>query len=574
MGTDDKWIVKSADSIHGPYPFDHVVESIFKGDIHLLDEIKGPYERWSAIKDNPLFAAAIEKLKATTYSGSENTVTQTVDLQTKTQELTKTHTLTHNQTQEISQTPSLNEDSRQPVGSPQSPPSPPEQPQHHYPIPTPHSGGSRTFGVFVMSFMMLAFAAGTFFVYESRKKIPNLEREQSAEKLADRARELAATADYGEALNHYILAYNHASEDPHIILEMAPLSVQFDGQFSHVEILIENLLARDYRKDVRKRGKNIIGLTHSYRGRYQDAVKAYKEAIEVDDNYFPAEYNLAYAYLKLGKPKLAVKRLKKGLDRFGDKPVAQYLYVRSLLELGIAEDSQDHLDEALSSAQQFEQKFSNLKQEMLFLKSLIKKTQGVDVKDLEVSVRNFLRVDADLTSLHVHSPHLDFQSLSWLEFSSQCHDLAQSLKGMLGKLNEGFCLLKSNQVLDAKKIFENLLVEHNKDGSLQSLHASTLLRLGEASQAKNVLGFIQQIDDKTPVVETVLRGCLQDKNLSCAQAIFKGPHGRHISLLYSHWGHAELMSQKNKSESMRSVELGLEVSPDFAPLRRLKRTLK
>ena len=103
--TEKKWLVKSSDTIQGPLEFDVVVENIFTGDIHLLDEIKGPFERWRPIKDHSLFAAAIEKLKATTYQQRENTVTEAIDLGTKTHEITQSKTLTLTQNKEETLTP-------------------------------------------------------------------------------------------------------------------------------------------------------------------------------------------------------------------------------------------------------------------------------------------------------------------------------------------------------------------------------------------------------------------------------------------------------------------------------------
>ena len=86
---------------------------------------------------------------------------------------------------------------------------------------------------------------------------------------------------------------------------------------------------------------------------------------------------------------------------------------------------------------------------------------------------------------------------------------------------------------------------NNDDGILQALYSSTLLSLKDVSQAKNALGFINQINQKQPVVETILRGCLKAEDLACGEAIFRGRHAKHISLLYSHWGNAEVKKLTN-----------------------------
>ncbi len=577
MDSDKKWLVKSSDLITGPFEFNQVVDNIFSGDVHLLDEIKGPFERWRVIKDDSLFAAAIERLKATTYSKREQTVTGTLDIGTKTHELTKTHTLTTGDEQ--SQTPPVNEQAPKPwphqkneektmvqgrsVKSPLSNPAP-------YPV-RPVQDSTRSLSVFFISFLLFALAGGAFLVYESSLQANKpMDRTQTAEQLSDEAIGYLKTGEYQKALSNFILAYNLSGQDPNIVLEMAPLSVQFDGQFSHVELMVENLLATRYKKDFMKRGRNIVGLTHSYRGRYRDAIKSYEESLEVDGEYFPAMANQAYSAMKMGDPEKATQIMKKAQISHGDNPIAHYLYIRSLIETGLKTGSKNLFEEALSVSQQYDQKFSDLKQEVFFLKSIARKEMGASRKEIEIAVKNFLRVDSELTTLHVHNVHIDFQSFNWIDFAPHCNGLRDSLDVYLSALLEGFCFLKSNRVLEAKKVFENQLAEHNNDGILQGLYAASLLKLEELSQAKNVLGFINQIDDKQPVVETILRGCLVAHDYNCASAVFKGRHSQHISLLYSHWGNSAIHKVSNPSLAKSSIDLGLEVSPHFAPLLKLK----
>jgi len=580
MDSDKKWLVKSSDLITGPFEFNQVVENIFSGEVHLLDEIKGPFERWRVIKDDSLFAAAIERLKATTYSKREHTVTGTFEIGTKTHELTKTYTLTTGDEQSHTpqiheQTPKLwphqkNEEKTMVQGRSVQHPVTNSSP---YPV-RPVQNSPRSVSVFFVSFLLFAVASGAFLVYESSQHINKpVERIQSAEQLSDEAMGYLKTGDYQQALSSFILAYNLSGQDPNIVLEMAPLSVQFDGQFSHVELMVENLLATHYKNDFMKRGRNIVGLTQSYRGRHQDAIKSYEASLEVDEDYFPAMANKAYSLIKVGEPEKATQIMRKAQINHNEIPIAHYLYIRSLVETGLKTGNKIFFEESLSVSQQYDQKFSDLKQEVFFLKSLARKEMGASRKDIEIAVKNFLRVDSELTTLHAHNSHIDFQSFNWVDFASSCKDLQGSLDDYLAALLEGFCFLKSNRILEAKKIFENQLAEHNNDGILQALYAASLLKLEELSQAKNVLGFINQIDDKQPVVETILRGCLVANDHSCGSAVFKGKHSQHISLLYSHWGNSAIHKISDPTLAKSSIDLGLEVSPHFAPLLKLKRGL-
>ena len=127
--------------------------------------------------------------------------------------------------------------------------------------------------------------------------------------------------------------------------------------------------------------------------------------------------------------------------------------------------------------------------------------------------------------------------------------------------------------IEAKNIFEELLSQKNNDGILQALYATSLLKLEELSQAKNSLGFLSQMDQKKPLIETILRGCLVAGDENCGQAIFKGENSKHLSFLYSHWGNASILLKKSRSEARASIREGLNQSPNFAPLLKMQKQL-
>lgn len=574
MSTDYRWLVKSSDLILGPYEFDQVVESIFNGEIHLLDEIKGPFERWRPIKDHSLFAAAIEKLKATTYSQRENTITATVDLGTQTHDLTRSQT--GSQTQELTKTPTMTSGSTQGTEFP-------VEDSEERPIYQPQVNGGgvvkapprkpKTYGAFLMSFLLLLVAGAGYLIYEFQQTKLIEQKISAYDQLTDNAILHLKTGEYQKALKNFAMAYNISPNDPNLILEMAPLSVQFDGQFSQVELMVNGLLANQYKKDYTKRGKNIIGLTYSYRTKFQEALAMYDEVISVDRQFLPPKINKAFVLLKLKRPKDAVELMRTVVTEFPDEAIAHYLYIRSLVELGMKSQNKAYYQEALSVSRQFSRNFSDLKQEVSFLIALAKMKLQVTGDELERLVKNFLRVDIELTNLHVHDTLMDFQSFNWVDYIPHCKSMMGQLSEYSAKLVEGFCFLKINRTIEAKKIFEGLLSEQDKDGVLQALYASSLLKLEELSQAKNTLGFISQVDQKQAVVETILRGCLNKNDLSCGEAIFRGRHAKHISLLYSHWGNSEIHVEKDRKRAKSSIQLGLEISPNFAPLLKLKRQL-
>ncbi len=567
MASDNKWLVKSSDHILGPFQFDRVVEDIFRGDIHLLDEIKGPFERWRPIKDHSLFAAAIEKLKATTYSRKEGTVTATVELGTRTGDMTisRTPTATVTQNQAVENHPQSADLSNQ--DSPHLPP-------QNFTVSKPSTHGRRFSVVFLTSFLLLGAMSLVYMLYEFRQTKMIEEKVSAYGQWTDQGIGELKVGRYQQALNFFQKAYNIAPNDPNLIIEMAPLLVQFDGQFSQVEVMVKSLLATHYQKDFTKRGKTIVGLTHSYRQNWKDAIAAYDEVLKIDDSFFPAHINKSYALMKSGEVEEASQLMRKVVADHPEEAIAHFLYIRSLVESGVQSKNNQFFEEALSVSQQFPQRFSDLKQEVLFLVALARSQLNQENSEIEKAVTQFLRVDFELTRLHVHDTLIDFQIFNWLDFDKRCSELAETLSLPLSSILKGFCKLKMNQTLEAKKILETLLAENSTDGVLQSVYASTLLKLDDLSQVKNTLGFLDQVEDKQPLSETILRGCLLKNDLGCAEALFKGRHSNHISLLYSHWGNSEIHVSSDRRKSKSSVQLGLEISPTFAPLIQLKRNLQ
>ncbi|MEW6674781.1 MAG: tetratricopeptide repeat protein [Nitrospirota bacterium] len=65
-----------------------------------------------------------------------------------------------------------------------------------------------------------------------------------------------------------------------------------------------------------------LGILHSVKGEYKEAIKEYKKALEIDPNYKPAKVNLAFiSYMKgvLGKDRCASNRYMRLPKKRGQK---------------------------------------------------------------------------------------------------------------------------------------------------------------------------------------------------------------------------------------------------------------
>ena len=578
--TEKKWLVKSNDLINGPFEFNEVVENIFKGDVHLLDEIKGPFERWRPIRDHSLFAAAIERLKATTYSRREVTITETVDLGTHAADLTQTSTETHGD----DSTQTLTETGAGTMTTPASSINNRAKSQStdvdvnirnniQAPRPIVKKQKSRFPLVFIATFMIIIIAAGAVLLNDFKQTKRVEVNTSNFDDYTDQGLIHLKVGQYREALSFFTKAYEISPNDPNLILEMSPLLVQFDGQFGQVQVMIENLLATQYQKEFMKRGKNIVGMSLSYRGQYEDAIGEYDKSLNIDDQYYSALVNKGFALLKIGKGKDALPVLQKAIQVSPREALARYLLTRGLIQEGFRTKNKQYFSEALSTSNGHEQNFTDFRQEVLFLAAVAKMEIGVSKVDLAAAVRRFLSVDTELTSLHVHNVEHDFQSFSWHDYSELCKGLAQKLDQYTGSMLLGFCQLKMDDVVAAKSTFEPLLSQKKSDGGLQALYVSSLFLLEDTAQAKNTINFVSKVDRVKPLVQSLVRGCLTFGDIECVESIMKSPYASKLSLLYSHWSLAEINISKDKVKAKASVRQGLNISPTFSPLLKLSREL-
>ncbi|MCB0377036.1 MAG: tetratricopeptide repeat protein [Bdellovibrionales bacterium] len=578
---EQKWLVKSNSVVNGPYHFEQVVEDIFKGDIHLLDEIKGPFERWRPIRDHSLFAAAIERLKATTYQKREMTITEAVDFNTATMDITQTSTetlgadtgMTHTLTNDITASGMGNAPPMRPAapvggGDLQGPPTFKTAP----PVPR-QSHSSRFPFAFILS-LILILAAGVGYILLEFQQTKNTQQTVNAfDEYTDKALVALKTGEYQEALKYFSMASEISPNDPNVILEMSPLLIQFDGQFGRVQSSVENLLATRYQKDFMKRGKNIVAMSLSYRGQFNDALGEVNKSLNVDDQYFPALINKAFFLLKLNRGMEAIDVLKRAIPMSPKEAIARYLLTRAFVQEGIRSQKPQYFSEALSTSNDFPQRFFDFRQEVLFLIAVAKLNLGAQPEELVRAARAFLQVDPELTPLHVHDVRYDFQSFRWQDFISHCESLSVKVDNYTSELIKGFCQLKLGKSLKAKNIFENLLSQKRNDGILQSLYAASLLALNDLEQAKNLISLLGGMRSPKPVAQVLLRGCLEAGDLACAQNITQSSVANGISLLYSHWSVVELNYKTNTERAVKSLGQGLGISPSFSPLLRMRKSL-
>ncbi len=78
-------------------------------------------------------------------------------------------------------------------------------------------------------------------------------------------------------------------------------------------------------------------------GQYQEAIKAFKHVIELNDQHAMAYTNMAYSYRKLGRYKRAVKFYKKALAIEPNLAEAHEYMGAALVAMGKVKEAKEHL---------------------------------------------------------------------------------------------------------------------------------------------------------------------------------------------------------------------------------------
>jgi hypothetical protein len=73
--SEKKWIVKSENTILGPYSFDQIIDLIRKKQISLIDEIRDTETRWLYVRENAEFKSIVEEMRKEIDARQESTKT-------------------------------------------------------------------------------------------------------------------------------------------------------------------------------------------------------------------------------------------------------------------------------------------------------------------------------------------------------------------------------------------------------------------------------------------------------------------------------------------------------------------
>jgi tetratricopeptide (TPR) repeat protein len=559
--TDPCWLIKVDAHISGPFSFNEIITKLTTGTLAPHHEAISPLDRWRPLQSQALFVAAIEKLRRRQEEAMEHTMTKT-----ERSNVTKTMDLTGDRL-----TPTLNQETLTPP--PLFKPAPPARRVYSDQSPPDLEPRKENRSFFFLGLGALACVLVVlFFLQNPIKNPPAFEKKTDFVSYFDQGLQFKKTAHWSEALKNFSLAHQLNPKDLDLILEMAPLLIQLEGQTSYARSLVEKAMLGQYKKETIALGQNILGLSQSYESEqnatsYSLALKHFNESLQADaeNEYVPAMINKGWLLAIQGRFGEAESVLIKTINK---NPYAQTgaLY---LIENYLLQSQKDNSKSALQKAQQLTTQLVNHKtydgqQEVLLFHAYLLNKLGGDKTAIQRFIQNGLLLDPDLTNDHVHSPGIDWRGYQWKLFGFVCQDLAKVTTGDQTPLLNFVCKYKGQGVLAAQQFIDGWMSKNSKDPKVYVASAIVSQSVGELEKARESLKMAHKMGLQDKLYYQVLsKVCLKQKDTSCLEDIT--PHLLKISPLHAY---TAMMFVKTDPQTLAR---GLSESNNYSPLLSLQK---
>jgi len=554
------WLIKVDTRISGPFSFNEVLAKLTSGEIYSHHEVMQPLDRWRSLVAQPLFSAAVEKLK-------------------RQMELTPEQTMTRTERTSITRTLDLHSDRMTPTpfsGTITPPPNfggtPGLDTGTYYGARTPAKRRASLLPYIIIS--SVAVAAALVFVFFQKNPLSEPQKQHSTFlTYVDKGLAAKKVGDWREALHNFKQAQQLDPKDLDLTLETAPLLVQFENQTMYARGIVEKAIVGQYKKENISLGKNILGLTYSYEGQMKPALQMYKEALDADENYMPAQTNRGFALLISGKYRDAELQLTQTLTSQADGAVAGLYLLETYVIAGEKNSDPAYFEKAVQLSNQLLARHVYDGQQEILLLQAYASFRGAGNPAATQNAQNILsralQIDPDQTSDHLHSPLIDWRGFNWKYFSFVCEKLEKFVKGDDLSLLQFTCSYKMSHENEAQQAVE-LLMNRQLNNPLPHLaQAVVSYHLGEYEKARDSLTLAQKLGagDNKLYLQLLIKTCTQLRDTACIrQNLDKvakvAPLHAAVAKIYE-----RAMSADDRNQA---IQVGLRESRNYIPLLRLQ----
>lgn len=523
---DPCWLVKVDTLILGPYSFNEVLVKLTAGELLPSHEVISPLDRWRSIQSQPLFSAAVEKIKQENEEPGEYTLTKTEAERTsftRTLELTidrMTQTPTPTQTPPPEDGPFAGVGISAPV-NPQAPsyqasPVTPKPQQTYFPpvVSKPKKSVSPFTIMFGALFVGLAIIAGYMMTQEKDSAEP-----QEADKFltyVDRGLILKREGKWYEALSEFKKAYQLNHQDADLIFEMAPLLIQLENQSLATRGYLEKVMKTQYKKEYLALGNNLLGLTYAYEDQKARALEFYNKALKQQNDYLPALINKGFT-LALADKFTQAKNQFSQTTQFNQQSAIAYLYlIETYILEGTKTGNSTAFENAYKLAGQAARRFYDGQQEALMFQAYAALKLGKERNHVANLIEKALSVDPEQTNEHLHSPLIDWRGLKWGYFAFVCDSLASVVKQDTLAMLKFVCTYRSYSEIKAQKEVESWMRRSPKSPEPHIAHAIFWYRMRDYKKAQLSLNLAQSLGASGQLyLQILIKVCGQLNDEAC-----------------------------------------------------------
>jgi tetratricopeptide (TPR) repeat protein len=317
-------------------------------------------------------------------------------------------------------------------------------------------------------------------------------------------------------------------------------------------------------------GMGVADLTD---GQLDSAQDNFDKALAIDSGYVPAMVNSAIVALQRGDYARAKNLSLKALQAVPAQGEALLALAQAQLYLYKGNGSLAELGQVAKRLKDFRTNYWDYASEIGFY-GLYFDFLRQD-RYLEDKLREYLDTDPSLTVDHRHNVFIFKGHTQWKILGRLCEQMGEKL-GESARMSAllASCFSHEGRWDRARRSIEKSVQQSPKDALIQAWFSYVLRESSEANQASVVLGHASEFNRKGEYVLPILlqaRFCAVSGDIACARESWQRIYERDLDNLPAVSGLAWANARRgNHTESLKLLDKGLKISPDYIPLLQLR----
>lgn len=563
------WLVKSGERLSGPFTTDEMLERIRSKDIAIIDEVSAPESRWHYVRDEALFASAVEEARKGIMQNREDTEVQGYTMTRSGSDgadLSSAETLAAiEKDREFASPFAIKDADYEDVII--EPKAKSEESVKSYGVAGKKSASrSVRLRMSTVFLVVAAIAMATLAAVIYSTSGESGAGSRLGVNVLSQASRHWERGEFESAYRAYRKVGHANLEQPEIAMRLAVLILRYEGSTVEAKRLIQDSEDSAVDEGTKREIVNALGLTSLQEDDLETARSRFREAAEKGSR--SAAFNLGVVDFKSGMLREALENLRKA----GESPWTQLMIARTQIQggdtLGGApgawrESAQAAIDKILVNQEDY-------RQEALMLSAFIDSVTG-EKKRASQRAREAFDTDPEQTAEHWHDPMLALEPLNWKSLLPYCKGLHQALNDSTSRALLSICEMRAGNHSAADKLLSEELNRVPNDGFLQTANAYRLLLSGADDGARGALKIASKSNPSRLAAILSARLCSREKNNRCAEDLWarlaaeaKPPIGALVRL-------ADLRFKMGDAASAGALLVKAQsISPRYLPLIRLR----